>query len=93
MIPESTIWNYVIQLTGALRVIHSAGLAFRTLDATKVILNGRSRIRLSFCAITDVLSFDPNASNPLALIPHLQVSIQQIFSHILSRDFKFYEIS
>lgn len=71
-LPEPIIWNYVIQLTSALRVIHAAGLACRTLDPTKIILTGRSRLRLSCLAITDVLTFDSNAANPLALIPHYQ---------------------
>lgn len=71
-LPEAVIWNYVIQLTSALRVIHAAGLACRTLDPTKIILTGRSRLRLSCLAITDVLTFDANATNPQALIPHYQ---------------------
>ncbi|XP_046996275.1 PAN2-PAN3 deadenylation complex subunit PAN3 isoform X1 [Schistocerca americana] len=71
-LPENVIWNYIMQLTSALRVIHSAGLACRTLDPTKILLTGRSRLRLSCLAIADVLSFDPTATNPLHLIPHYQ---------------------
>ncbi|XP_039286752.1 PAN2-PAN3 deadenylation complex subunit PAN3 isoform X2 [Nilaparvata lugens] len=72
MLSEGTMWSYVIQLTGALRVIHAAGLACRSLDPSKVLLTARSRIRISCCGISDVLTFDPNAANPLALMPHYQ---------------------
>jgi len=76
MLPEGVIWNYIIQLTSALRVIHAAGLACRTLDPTKILLTGRSRLRLSSLAIADVLSFDSTSPNPLHLIPHFQVRNQ-----------------
>lgn len=76
MLPECVIWNYIIQLTSALRVIHAAGLACRTLDPTKILLTGRSRLRLSSLAISDVLTFDTSSPNPLQLIPHFQVLIQ-----------------
>ncbi|PNF35617.1 PAB-dependent poly(A)-specific ribonuclease subunit PAN3 [Cryptotermes secundus] len=72
MLPEGVIWNYIIQLTSALRVIHAAGLACRTLDPTKILLTGRSRLRLSSLAISDVLTFDSTSPNPLQLMPHFQ---------------------
>ncbi|XP_031828373.1 poly(A) specific ribonuclease subunit PAN3 [Nomia melanderi] len=72
MLPESVIWSYIIQLTAALRVIHAAGLAYRCLDPTKVLLTSRTRLRLSCVAIPDVVTFDGNAANPLSLIPHYQ---------------------
>nr|CAD7569953.1 unnamed protein product [Timema californicum] len=76
MLPESVIWNYIIQITSALRVIHAAGLACRTLDPSKILLAGKSRIRLGCLAIADVLTFDATAPNPLHLIPHYQVSTE-----------------
>ena len=72
MLPESVIWSYIIQLTAALRVTHAAGLAYRCLDPTKVLLTSRTRLRLSCVAIPDVVTFDGNAANPLSLIPHYQ---------------------
>ncbi|XP_043499031.1 PAN2-PAN3 deadenylation complex subunit PAN3 isoform X2 [Polistes fuscatus] len=72
MLPESVIWSYIIQLTAALRVIHAAGLAYRCLDPTKVLLTSRTRLRLSCVAIPDVVTFDGTATNPLTLIPHYQ---------------------
>ncbi|XP_071540407.1 PAN2-PAN3 deadenylation complex subunit pan3 isoform X2 [Panulirus ornatus] len=73
LLPESTLWNYIIQLTGALRTIHTQGLACRTLDPTKILLtDNKSRIRINCCGIHDVLNFDPNAANPLANMPQYQ---------------------
>ena len=74
LLPESTLWNYIIQLTGALRTIHTQGLACRTLDPTKILLtDNKARIRINCCGIHDVLNFDPNAANPLANMPQYQV--------------------
>ena len=42
-LPEDLVWDYVIQLVSALRLIHSSGLALRCIDATKVLLTGRHR--------------------------------------------------
>ncbi|XP_017887760.1 PAN2-PAN3 deadenylation complex subunit PAN3 [Ceratina calcarata] len=72
MLPESVIWSYIIQLTAALRVIHAAGLAYRCLDPTKVLLTSRTRLRLSCLAIPDVVTFDGNAASPVTLVPHYQ---------------------
>jgi serine/threonine protein kinase len=35
---ETTIWSFVIQMAGALKTIHSAGLAARTIDPTKILV-------------------------------------------------------
>lgn len=42
-LPEPLIWNYIIQLTSALRLIHSNALACRSLDPTKIILTSKNR--------------------------------------------------
>ena len=39
LIPEPLIWSYVIQLTGALRLVHSSGLACRVLDPSKILVS------------------------------------------------------
>lgn len=75
LLPESVLWSYVIQLTGALRAVHAAGLACRTLGPSKVLLTGRNRLRVSFCAVTEVLTFDVNNANNHAVINHHQVSL------------------
>ncbi|XP_014242241.1 PAN2-PAN3 deadenylation complex subunit PAN3 isoform X2 [Cimex lectularius] len=72
MLSETTIWSYVIQLTGAMAVVHALGLACRCIDPSKVLHTGRSRLRLSSPGIMDVVTFDGSLSNPLSLIPHYQ---------------------
>lgn len=66
LLPETMIWNYIIQLTSALRYIHAAGLACRTLDPTKILVLGRNRLLVNCGGIFDVLTYDPNSSNPMA---------------------------
>ncbi|KAH8302680.1 hypothetical protein KR044_009400, partial [Drosophila immigrans] len=67
LLPESTIWSIIMQLTAGLRAIHQAGLACKILDPTKIIVTGK-RVRFSSCCVSDITQFDPNAANPLALV-------------------------
>ncbi|KAB0795954.1 hypothetical protein PPYR_10015 [Photinus pyralis] len=72
-LPEALIWNYIIQLTSALRIIHVAGLACRSLDPTKIIITVGNRLRLSCLGVMDVIINDTStASNPVGLIQHYQ---------------------
>ncbi|WAQ97728.1 PAN3-like protein [Mya arenaria] len=73
LLPESLIWSYVVQLSSSLRAIHAAGLSCRTLDPSKIVIYAKSRLRLNCCGIFDVLTFDNNQTNPMALTPHYQV--------------------
>ena len=87
LLPESMIWNYIIQLTSALRYIHAAGLACRTVDPTKILVLGRNRLLLNCGGIFDVLTYDPNSSNPMAAMAvYQQVSplFQSVFIIIIS---------
>ena len=43
IVPERTIWSYVIQIAGAIKAVHDAGLAVRMIDVTKVLLTGKNR--------------------------------------------------
>jgi len=72
LLSESLIWTYVIQMTSALRHIHSAGLACRTLDPTKILIINKTRLLLNCCGIFDVLTYDPTSSNPMAAMAHYQ---------------------
>ncbi|ESO93814.1 hypothetical protein LOTGIDRAFT_209346 [Lottia gigantea] len=72
LLPESLIWTYVVQLSSALRAIHATGLACRSLDPTKILIYGKSRLRINCVGISDVLNFDNSQGNPLALMPHYQ---------------------
>ncbi|KAJ5682615.1 PAB-dependent poly(A)-specific ribonuclease subunit 3 [Penicillium macrosclerotiorum] len=57
-IPEQVLWGYMTQIANALKAIHTNGLAARVLEAGKVLLTGKNRIRLNACAILDVVQFD-----------------------------------
>ncbi|KAI0314481.1 hypothetical protein OF83DRAFT_1277645 [Amylostereum chailletii] len=59
IVPERTIWSYVIQIAGAIKAVHDQGLAIRMIDVTKVLLTGKNRIRISSCGIADVLTYNP----------------------------------
>lgn len=73
LLPEGLIWTYIVQLSSALRAIHTAGLACRVMDPTKILILAKSRLRVNCVGIFDVLTFDPSQSNPLAMISHYQV--------------------
>ncbi|XP_072171450.1 PAN2-PAN3 deadenylation complex subunit pan3-like, partial [Diadema setosum] len=72
LLPEGLIWTYIVQLSSALRAIHTAGLACRVMDPTKILILNKSRLRVNCVGIFDVLTFDPSQSNPLAMISHYQ---------------------
>lgn len=61
-IPENVIWSYVVQIANALRAIHSRDLAARCLDPSKIIITDKNRIRLTACAILDVVQFQAHRS-------------------------------
>ena len=44
LLPESLIWSYIVQLSSALRTIHSHRLACRVMDPTKILLTDKSRL-------------------------------------------------
>ncbi|CAG9856789.1 unnamed protein product [Phyllotreta striolata] len=72
-LPEPLIWNYIIQLTSALRIIHSSALACRSLDPTKIIINSRNRLRLSCLGVMDVVHQETNTTiNHVTLLQHYQ---------------------
>ncbi|KAK9453859.1 hypothetical protein V1511DRAFT_503431 [Dipodascopsis uninucleata] len=54
-VPEQVLWSYLVQLSSALKTIHSASLAARCLDPTKIILTSKMRVRISCVGILDVI--------------------------------------
>lgn len=62
-IPEQVLWGYVVQIASAIKIVHGAGLAVRCMDASKVLLTDKNRIRLSGCSVLDVVQFE--AQRPL----------------------------
>ncbi|CAB3401506.1 unnamed protein product [Caenorhabditis bovis] len=57
-ITEGTLWGYVIQISAALRAIHSSGLAARTIELNKILIFSNNKILLTCCGIQDVLNPD-----------------------------------
>uniref|UniRef100_A0A4W3HXJ4 PAN2-PAN3 deadenylation complex subunit PAN3 n=1 Tax=Callorhinchus milii TaxID=7868 RepID=A0A4W3HXJ4_CALMI len=72
LLPESLIWAYIVQLSSALRTIHTAGLACRVMDPTKILITGKTRLRVNCVGIFDVLTFDNSQNNPLSMMPQYQ---------------------
>ncbi|KAI1729946.1 protein kinase domain-containing protein [Ditylenchus destructor] len=64
-LPENLVWNYVIQISSAIRYIHSCGLAIRFLDISKLLISEKSRLLLAMCGMEDVLQAD-NSRNMVA---------------------------
>lgn len=81
LLSENTLWNYAIQLSGALRAIHGSGLALRGLCLNRVLvtgnLNARARLRINGAAIMDILLNDMASSN---IIGHFQVGRISLFA-------------
>ena len=57
-VSEAVLWSYVTQLAAALKIVHNNGLAARVLDTSKVLVTGKNRVRLSGCAVLDVIQFE-----------------------------------
>uniref|UniRef100_A0A671T3K0 PAB-dependent poly(A)-specific ribonuclease subunit PAN3-like n=1 Tax=Sinocyclocheilus anshuiensis TaxID=1608454 RepID=A0A671T3K0_9TELE len=72
LLPESLIWAYIVQLSSALRTIHTAGLACRVMEPSKILITGKTRLRVNCVGMFDVLTFDNSQTNHLALMPQYQ---------------------
>ncbi|KAL9611512.1 MAG: hypothetical protein Q9167_003836 [Letrouitia subvulpina] len=57
-VSEQVLWGYIVQIANGLKAVHTAGLAARVLDPSKILLTGENRIRLNGCAILDVTRAD-----------------------------------
>lgn len=55
LISDDVLWGYIVQIANALKAVHSAKLAVRVFEPTKVIVTDENRIRLSGCALEDLL--------------------------------------
>jgi PAB-dependent poly(A)-specific ribonuclease subunit 3 len=76
-VPERTVWSYIIQIAGAMKVAHDQGLAVRMIDVTKVIVTGRNRLRISSCGLADVLTYNPTSPTRLPGVPIPTEQIQE----------------
>ncbi|KAI1005236.1 PAN2-PAN3 deadenylation complex subunit [Podosphaera aphanis] len=59
-IPEQILWSYVVQIASAIKSIHETKLAVRCIDASKILVTEKNRIRLNACSIYDVINFESN---------------------------------
>lgn len=57
-VSEQIIWSYVVQISSALKAIHTSNLAARCIDASKILVTDKNRVRLNACAILDVIKFE-----------------------------------
>ncbi|VEU21812.1 DEKNAAC102722 [Brettanomyces naardenensis] len=55
LITEAILWSYIVQLTNAAMEIHNKGLFVGEFDPTKIIVTNKGRVRLSSCAIGDIV--------------------------------------
>ncbi|KAG8934285.1 PAB-dependent poly(A)-specific ribonuclease subunit 3 [Tulasnella sp. 419] len=61
-IPERVIWTYVVQIANAIKAVHDAGMAVRTIDATRILVTGTNRVRINGCGILDVVAYNPTVT-------------------------------
>ena len=56
LIPERTLWSYIIQLLSAIKKVHENGQAVRMIDVSKVLVTGQNRfvlfVKLTFLPLT-----------------------------------------
>ncbi|KAK0612310.1 PAB-dependent poly(A)-specific ribonuclease subunit PAN3 [Bombardia bombarda] len=62
-IQETVLWGYICQIANALKTIHSAKLAARCLELSKILVSEKGRIRLAGCSILDVVQFGANTQS------------------------------
>ena len=60
-VSEAVLWSYVVQIASALKTIHTNGLAARIIDTSKILVTDKNRIRLSGCAVMDVIQYESQA--------------------------------
>jgi PAB-dependent poly(A)-specific ribonuclease subunit 3 len=63
LLPEQSVWELVIQLSSILRTIHTANLACRILTSSRILVDHKSRLRLSGVGIFDVIDYENSTSS------------------------------
>lgn len=78
-VTEKKMWSYIVQIAGALKKVHGEGLSVRSLEASKILLTGKNRVRINCCSILDVLLYDPaNPSTPERTLQYQQEDLHQL---------------
>lgn len=57
-INEDTLWEILIQLVSALRLIHSKNLAARTVYPSKILINYNNQVKINCVGIDDIFNYD-----------------------------------
>ena len=68
-LPERVLWSYVVQLGSAIKAVHASGLAVRGLEANRVLVTGKNRVRIGGCGVLDVLAFDGSLAGGYQVCP------------------------
>ena len=71
LLPEQNVWEYVVQLASMIRSVHAANLAVRIVMPSRILVDHKSRLRLSGVGIFDVLDQE---NSPASIAQH-QVGI------------------
>ncbi|KAF7793555.1 hypothetical protein EIP86_004669 [Pleurotus ostreatoroseus] len=79
-VPERTVWSYIIQIAGAIRAVHEAGLAVRIVDATKILVTGKNRVRCGSCGIVDIILYETRQEMSLLQQEDLSMLGKLVFS-------------
>lgn len=53
---EQIIWNFIIQISSAIRTVHAANMAVRSIDLSRVLVNSSGKFLISGTAIPDVFA-------------------------------------
>ncbi len=61
--PEQSVWDFVIQLTSIIRTIHSLNFACRILSPSRLLVDHKSRLRLSGVGIFEVIDCENSINN------------------------------
>lgn len=60
LLQESFLWNIIIQISDALRVVHGLKMGARSINLCKVLIFGETRILLSNVSVHDIKNLDQN---------------------------------
>jgi hypothetical protein len=75
LLPEQSVWDYVIQLTSIIRTVHGANLACRIVTPSRLLVDHKSRLRLSGLGIFDVI----DCENSLNQTAQYQASLMLLY--------------
>ena len=57
ILPERTLWSYIVQLASAIKKVHDKGQAVRMLDVTKILVTGQNRFVIPFYLGSSLIDF------------------------------------